>query len=143
MRSELDNIDIIICFFRALMWLYARFSYRKVFLRAPLFASGSGHSRLPGCSPATTPHGAVRPCAARPARGAPVQGIFSYRSEPACGSDGDFRSVNFQPGFTPYTLPSGISDTKEGHWILPDNDPVDYFAAPLRVKKFTPAGLEG
>ena len=32
-----------------------------------------------------------------------------------------------------------ISDTKVDHWILPANEPVNYFPAALRVKKLTPA----
>ena len=31
-----------------------------------------------------------------------------------------------------------ISDTKVDHWILPANEPVNYFPAALRVKKLTP-----
>lgn len=32
-----------------------------------------------------------------------------------------------------------ISDTKVNHWILPANEPANYFPAAFRVKKLTPA----
>lgn len=36
-------------------------------------------------------------------------------------------------------LPTDHSDTKIEYYLLPGNEPADFFASPLRVKKLTPA----
>lgn len=142
MRSVLDNIDIIICFFRALMCVYARFSCRKVFLRIPLPPPAKLVPAIAGCRVESRLQRRTAPCAhARPRQRAEhrfKEFSLTCPSQPAVPMA--IFDLRFLRRGSPLTrCLQAISDTKEEYRILPDNEPADYFATPLRVKKFTPA----